>query len=121
MPPATVSRVDDVVQAAAATELAMSEPEVDTASAVAAPVAVAAADQPPSDGPERPPHPDRVSPPVRAGVAIIGVLVVSASFMMAFRSPHPVATQVSTPMAVFSAPDGQLGSFWQAATPPSGR
>lgn len=133
MPSAAVSRVDSVAQAvdgvaqtAVATELAKSEParpgaEVETAGAVAAPVAVAVADQPPSDSPARPPHPDRITPPVRAGVAIIGALVVSASFMMAFRSPHPVATQVSTPTAMFSAPDARLGSFWRVATAPSDR
>jgi hypothetical protein len=85
------------------------------------PGAVAVAGQPPSDEPTRLWHPDRVSPPIRAGFAIIGVLVVCASFMMALRSPHPAPTPFSPTVATFHAPDSRLGAFWHAKTPPAGR
>jgi hypothetical protein len=81
------------------------------------PVAVAVAvRQPPSDEPPRPWHPNRVTPPIRAGIAIVGVVAVCASFIMALRSPHPVPAPATPAVASFHAADNRLGIFWHPAT-----
>jgi hypothetical protein len=67
---------------------------------------------------ESPPDetPGGVSAPIRAGIAIVGVLVVCGSLGISARISGPTTTPHPPAVATFHAGDPNVQNFWQVAT-----